>query len=86
MSKVFDIGQFWPRGLSQSEIWRDYQGRGLSREGLRKARHGQLTSVSPEALETLIAIAEDLVGREVSVKELIKGVSPVASAENSPPA
>jgi hypothetical protein len=67
----FDIGRFWPDGIPVSGVYADHAPQGLSVEGLRKARKGQLEVISAQGLLALIEIASDLAGRPVDVMEII---------------
>ncbi len=67
----FDIGRFWPEGIPVAGVYQDHAPVGLSQEGLRKARKGQLEVVSAQGLLALLAITTDLAGRHVDVQEII---------------
>jgi len=71
MGKAFGIGRFWPDGVNVHGVWLDHSPADLSYGGLVKARNDRLKRVSADGLESLLAIASDMAGREVQVTEIL---------------
>lgn len=68
---AFGIGKFWPQGLKVHGVYLDHSPDGLSYEGLDKARKDKLKTVNAAGLFSLLAIASDLAGRQVEVREIL---------------
>lgn len=68
---AFGIGKFWPQGVKVHGVYLDHSPEGLSYEGLAKAKKDSLKTVSAAGLFSLLAIASDLAGRQVEVREIL---------------